>query len=207
MKEKFAAVWNTFCLPWRAFRKKSPLASFITGRILTMIVLLFLLGLALFALMDLAPGDIVDQMMSQQIMSSAEGGKAASSGINGQENILSEERLSALRAEFGLDKPFYVQYFKWLNRVIVHHDLGISLISRAPVSFLIKSRIWNSVLLNLISLVFITIVSFLLGVYFSSKAGTKIDTAVTFFALFFHAFPGILLLILHQHQEQEFLSL
>ena len=198
MKEKFAAVWNTFCLPWRAFRKKSPLASFITGRILTMIVLLFLLGLALFALMDLAPGDIVDQMMSQQIMSSAEGGKAASSGINGQENILSEERLSALRAEFGLDKPFYVQYFKWLNRVIVHHDLGISLISRAPVSFLIKSRIWNSVLLNLISLVFITIVSFLLGVYFSSKAGTKIDTAVTFFALFFHAFPGILLLILLQ---------
>ena len=198
MKEKFAAVWNTFCLPWRAFRKKSPLASFITGRILTMIVLLFLLGLALFALMDLAPGDIVDQMMSQQIMSSAEGGKAASSGINGQENILSEERLSALRAEFGLDKPFYVQYFKWLNRVIVHHDLGISLISRAPVSFLIKSRIWNSVLLNLISLVFITIISFLLGVYFSSKAGTKIDTAVTFFALFFHAFPGILLLILLQ---------
>ena len=198
MKEKFAAVWNTFCLPWRAFRKKSPLASFITGRILTMIVLLFLLGLALFALMDLAPGDIVDQMMSQQIMSSAEGGKAASSGINGQENILSEERLSAVRAEFGLDKPFYVQYFKWLNRVIVHHDLGISLISRAPVSFLIKSRIWNSVLLNLISLVFITIVSFLLGVYFSSKAGTKIDTAVTFFALFFHAFPGILLLILLQ---------
>ena len=198
MKEKIAAVWNTFCLPWRAFRKKSPLASFITGRILTMIVLLFLLGLALFALMDLAPGDIVDQMMSQQIMSSAEGGKAASSGINGQENILSEERLSALRAEFGLDKPFYVQYFKWLNRVIVHHDLGISLISRAPVSFLIKSRIWNSVLLNLISLVFITIVSFLLGVYFSSKAGTKIDTAVTFFALFFHAFPGILLLILLQ---------
>ena len=186
------------CLPWRAFRKKSPLASFITGRILTMIVLLFLLGLALFALMDLAPGDIVDQMMSQQIMSSAEGGKGTSSGINGQENILSEERLSALRAEFGLDKPFYVQYFKWLNRVIVHHDLGISLISRAPVSFLIKSRIWNSVLLNLISLVFITIISFLLGVYFSSKAGTKIDTAVTFFALFFHAFPGILLLILLQ---------
>ena len=186
------------CLPWRAFRKKSPLASFITGRIFTMIVLLFLLGLALFALMDLAPGDIVDQMMSQQIMSSAEGGKGTSSGINGQENILSEERLSALRAEFGLDKPFYVQYFKWLNRVIVHHDLGISLISRAPVSFLIKSRIWNSVLLNLISLVFITIISFLLGVYFSSKAGTKIDTAVTFFALFFHAFPGILLLILLQ---------
>ena len=38
----------------------------------------------------------------------------------------------------------------------------------------------------------------MLGVYFSSKAGTPLDTAVTFFALFMHAFPGILLLILLQ---------
>lgn len=52
--------------------------------------------------------------------------------------------------------------------------------------------------MNLISLVFITSFSFLLGVYFSSKAGTRTDVAATFFALFFHAFPGILLLILLQ---------
>jgi peptide/nickel transport system permease protein len=44
----------------------------------------------------------------------------------------------------------------------------------------------------------ITFFSFLLGVYFSAKAGTKIDFAVTFFALALHAFPGILLLILLQ---------
>ena len=103
-----------------------------------------------------------------------------------------------MKKELGLDKPFYVQYFRWLERVVCHGDLGKSLISKAPVSFLISSRIWNSVLLNLISLVFITIFSFLLGVYFSSKAGTRTDIAATFFALFFHAFPGILLLILLQ---------
>ena len=56
----------------------------------------------------------------------------------------------------------------------------------------------NSLLLNIISLVFITVFSFLLGVYFSSKAGTKLDTAVTFFSFFFHALPGILLLFLLQ---------
>jgi len=66
------------------------------------------------------------------------------------------------------------------------------------VSFLIGSRLWNSVLLNMISLVLITFFSFLLGVYFSTKAGTKVDVAVTFFALALHAFPGILLLILLQ---------
>ena len=163
-----------------------------------MIVILFFLGFALFALMELAPGDIVDQMMTQQLMSGTEmkGGNSNSSSLN--KNEINEEQMKVLRAELGLDKPFYVQYFKWLDRVIVHHDLGVSLISKAPVSFLIRTRLINSLVLNIISLVFITLFSFILGVYFSSKAGTRIDVAATFFALFFHAFPGILLLILLQ---------
>lgn len=189
-------IGYTVSFPWKWFRKKSPLASFITGRVITMVVLLFLLGFALFGLMELAPGDIVDQMMSQQLMSSSEGGRITSSSENSE--LMNEIQVQQLREEFGLDKPFYVQYFKWLHRVLIDHDLGTSLISRAPVSFLIKSRLWNSVLLNLISLVFITIFSFILGVFFSSKAGTNLDIGVTFFALFFHAFPGILLLILFQ---------
>ncbi|MBR1640187.1 MAG: ABC transporter permease [Treponema sp.] len=192
--------------PWRTFRKKAPLTSFITGRLITMAVILFVLGWALFALMELAPGDIVDQMVQQQLMSQTDNapssntgsGGAVTGGTAGKDSVYSEEQLARLRAEMGLDKPFTIQYFKWLNRVIVHHDLGVSLISKAPVSFLIKSRIVNSLVLNLISLVFITIFSFLLGVYFSSKAGTRLDVGATFFALFFHAFPGILLLILLQ---------
>ena len=158
-----------------------------------MTVMLFLLGLAVFALMELAPGDIVDQIMLQQIFSENQQGRAGRylQGLN-------TEQLAARRAELGLDQPFYAQYFRWLNRVIVHRDLGVSLISRAPVSFLIASRLVNSLLLNIISLVLITFFSFVLGVYFSTKAGTGLDVAVTFFALVLHAFPGLLLLILLQ---------
>ncbi|MCL2705031.1 MAG: ABC transporter permease [Spirochaetaceae bacterium] len=174
------------------FRKKAPLLSYIAGRILVMMAMLFLLGFAVFGLMALAPGDIVNQVMIQQIMSSAEG------RANVTQNDLTGEWAEAMRKELGLDQPFYVQYFKWLRQVVVHRDLGVSLISRAPVSFLLGSRLWNSVLLNLISLVLITLFSFLLGVYFSTKAGTKTDVAVSFFALALHAFPGILLLILLQ---------
>ena len=184
-------------IPWRVFKSKFPLASFITSRIITMLVILFILGWALFALMALAPGDIVDQMMQQQLMSQTENRGGGGKGSE-RDNAYSAEQIARMRAEMGLDKPFTVQYFSWLKRVVVHHDLGVSLISKAPVSFLIKSRIVNSLVLNLISLVFITIFSFLLGVYFSSKAGSRTDLAATFFALFFHAFPGILLLILLQ---------
>jgi peptide/nickel transport system permease protein len=156
-----------------------------------MVVMLFLLGLAVFGLMALAPGDIVDQIMMQQFMAAD-----ARGGLDNRN--LSIEQMAAYRAEFGLDKPFYIQYFRWLNRVVIHQDLGVSLISRAPVSFLISFRLLNSLLLNLISLVMITVFSFALGVYFSTKAGTKTDLAVTFIALALHAFPGLLLLILLQ---------
>ena len=199
----FMNLEATVTAPAKAFKAKAPLASFITGRIITMLVLLFLLGFALFGLMELAPGDIVDQMMTQQLLTNTDnpGAKNSTSSMGGsgaQEKNITTEQMNALRAELGLDKPFYVQYVKWLKRVIVNHDLGTSLISKAPVGFLIKSRLWNSVLLNLIALVFITTFSFLLGVFFSSKAGTRLDVGATFFALFFHAFPGILLLILLQ---------
>lgn len=177
--------------PWYTFKKKLPLGAFIVNRLVTMLVILFVLGLAIFALMELAPGDIVDQLMTQQLLAGE--GKAGQKDQN-----LSTEQIAALRADLGLDKPFYIQYFKWLGRVIGHGDLGTSLISKAPVSFLIRSRLINSVILNLISLVFITIFSFILGVWFSTKAGTKTDLAATFFALVLHAFPGILLLILLQ---------
>ncbi|WP_318663187.1 ABC transporter permease [Treponema sp.] len=182
----------------KKLKQKSPLIYFICSRIVTMVFLLFFLGFALFGLMELAPGDIVDQMMTQQIMASAEGGPKAGSLAQGQQNIFDDAQLAKTREELGLDKPFYVQYFRWLKRVIVDHDLGVSLISRAPVSFLLGSRLMNTLILNLISLVFITLFSFILGVYFSSKAGTRLDVGATFFALFFHAFPGILLLILLQ---------
>ncbi|MDR0402197.1 MAG: ABC transporter permease [Treponema sp.] len=186
------AVLQRIVSPLFFLRRKFPLLFYIAGRFCTMCVMLFLLGFAIFGLMELAPGDIVDQIMLRQFFSENQG----QSSLNRE--LLSMEQLDARRADLGLDKPFYVQYFRWLGRVFLHRDLGQSLISRAPVSFLIASRLGNSVLLNVISLVLITTFSFILGVYFSTKAGTKADLAVTFFALTLHAFPGILLLILLQ---------
>ena len=148
VKSFFKKLGATIASPWKAFQRKAPLASFITGRIITMIFILFFLGFALFGLMELAPGDIVDQMMTQQIMSSSDSKIKTNGSLNSTE--VTGAQMEALREELGLNDPFYVQYFKWLNRVLIHHDLGVSLISRAPVSFLIKSRLWNSLLLNFI---------------------------------------------------------
>ncbi|MDR1059133.1 MAG: ABC transporter permease [Treponema sp.] len=190
--EGFSVGLTVILKPFYLFARSFPLASYITSRIFTMAVMLFLLGFAVFGLMELAPGDIVDQIMLQQIFGENQG----RAGRNQQS--MDNEQLAAQRKSLGLDQPFYIQYFKWIKRVVVDHDLGVSLISRAPVSFLIASRLANSLLLIIISLIRITGFSFILGVYFSTKAGTPADLGVTFFALTLHAFPGILMLILFQ---------
>jgi len=173
-----------------SFSQSHPFTWFACNRILSMFVLLFLLGLALFALMQLSPGDIVDNYVRQRILQQE--------SYEGEQNILDTELIAEAKRELGLDRPFYVQYGRWLRQLFVERDLGRSLISRAPILFLIRTRMINSLILNLIALVFLTIFSFALGIYFSSKATTRIDTLVTVVALFLHAMPSLLLLILLQ---------
>jgi len=172
------------------FHNTHPLASFLIRRFLAMLSLLFIIGFLVFALMSLAPGDIVDRYVVSYMLEDQ--------SFRQSDNVYTPESIVIAKRRLGLDKPFYVQYFSWLKRVFVFHDLGRSLISRAPVLFLVSTRMRNSLVLNLISLFFLTVISFFLSIVFSSKAGTKMDVWVGIAALFFHAFPGILLLILLQ---------
>ena len=170
-------------------RRRYPLLYFLATRLASLVAMLLVLGLAVFGLMSLAPSDMVENYVRSQLLISAE---------RQADNVYTEEQIAAAKARLGLDLPFYAQYGRWLYRVIVERDLGRSLISRAPILFLIRSRMINSLILNLISLLFLTLLSFATGLYFSSKAGTRVDLAATFVALLLHAFPAFLLLILLQ---------
>ena len=174
----------------QTLREGHPLATFLTGRVLTMVIMLFVLGLGVFGLMSLAPGDIIDNYVRSRMLSTQ--------GFQSTDNALTAEQIQAAKHSLWLDRPFYIQYFHWLHQVFVDHDLGRSLVSKAPVLFLVSTRMINSIVLNLISLVFLTVISFGLGIYFSSKAGTRADPAVAFMSLVLNAFPGILMLLLLQ---------
>ena len=169
-------------------RKRFPLLFFVSGRVVSMIFILFLLGLAVFALMELTPGDVVENYVKAQMLHSGAYDTAGSR--------TTPEMMAAMKHELGLDRPFYIQYFRWLKQVFIDHDLGRSLISRAEILPLTVGRMMNSLVLNLISLVFLTVISFALGIVLSAKAGTFPDAAAALFGLFFHSFPSILMMIL-----------
>ena len=74
------------------------------------------------------------------------------------------ERLAALRAELGLDRPLPVRYGEWL-RICLRGDLGISTSYRQPVQELLAPKIRLTLCLSLMSFLLITAVSIPLGVW------------------------------------------
>ncbi len=186
----FARAIHRFGRAYAAFRGNHPLLVFVLMRVISMVAILFVLGFAVFGLMALSPGDMVENYVRSRMLMNSE--------FRQEDNVYTEEAIAEAKARLGLDRPFYEQYLRWLRQVFVERDLGRSLISRAPILFLVRDRMINSLVLNLISLFFLTIISFATGIYFSTKVGTRVDVWATFVALLLHSFPGILLLILLQ---------
>ena len=90
-------------------------------RFVYLIPVLFVLTVVLFLFVQLLPGNIIDIMI-------------------GEEDIEDPEIRIALTKELGLDQPLYVQYGKWIGRVL-QGDLGKPLITRWDVSLELFDRI------------------------------------------------------------------
>ena len=101
---------------------------------------------------------------------------------------MSEERIAALSAKLGLDRPLIVQYFMWLGDVL-RGDLGNTIVSETPVSTLIADRIWNTVQLGVAAFVLSLIIGIPLGVLSAVKRGTLWDYVGRTFALAGQAMP------------------
>ena len=80
-----------------------------------------------------------------------------------------------IRAELGLDKPVYIQYWFFLTQAL-QGDLGKSIRSKKPVTESIIETLPNSLKLVLVSLLFTIIGSIPLGVWAAVKKDTWVDT-------------------------------
>lgn len=137
-------------------------------------IVLVLLGISFitFALVMLAPGDVVRQM------------------IAGNEDIMvSQAEIDALRAELGLDKPFFFQYLDWLGRAL-QGNLGFSYMVKKPVVEALWEGLPGTVLLSLASLFMMMVVSIPAGIYSAVKRGSVVDNIVRIFTFMGVSMPG-----------------
>ena len=96
--------------------------------------------------------------------------------------LLAAQIISETRALYGLDQPLYIQYLRWLKRMVTL-DFGESLGDHRPIIDKLKERIPVSVKLSSISLLFAYLISIPLGVYSAThqySIGDRVTTIVLF---------------------------
>lgn len=125
-------------------------------RILQIFIVLIGISFFSFGLTYLSPGDPAEIMLTEC------------------GNIPTPELLEKTRAELGLDKPFHIQYFRWLKGVI-SGDMGQSYSMKVPVMQKLASSFWPTLKLSLASLAIMIAISLPLGIVSAIKHNKVID--------------------------------
>lgn len=89
-----------------------------------------------------------------------------------------EQALQNLREKMGIDKPLYVQYWRYIKQ-LAQGDLGTSYRYRRPVSDILADHYPNSIKLALAAIVVEIVIGILAGIISAVKRYTFWDTLVT----------------------------
>ncbi len=149
----------------------------ILQRLVLLPILLVLFSVIVFWLIQAPPGDFLDSYLAT----------IASSGSS-----IQDEQVQAMKQQFGLDQPVYVQYFRWVDSLL-HGELGLSLEYQRPNVELISERLVLTVLLALFSFVFTWAIAIPAGIYSALHKNSFLDYCLTVFNYFGVATPSFIL--------------
>jgi len=100
-----------------------------------------------------------------------------------------------LKAIYGLDKPLYEQYLRWVWAML-HLDFGLSSASGKAVMEEIVSRLPITLTINLLSMFFVFLISLWLGIRAALKQQSLEDRAIKQLSLVSFAMPSFYLALL-----------
>ncbi|HEX9924327.1 MAG TPA: ABC transporter permease [Anaerolineae bacterium] len=130
---------------------------YITVRLLQGLVVIFLISIATFVIMRMMPGDPVFLLLGEG------------------EIRISEEQIEAIKAKWGLNRPYHEQYLIWAGNLL-RGDFGESLIRRGvPVRQMIFEAIPVTAILNLYALGVSLIISIPVGIAAGVRRNSPLD--------------------------------
>ncbi len=150
---------------------------YILKRLLMLIPVMFGVTVLSFSMLHLAPGDPAEVL----------------AGVEAD-----EVTIEAIRKEYGLDRPLYVQYYRYVGGLL-QGDFGRSISTRMPIALLLKQRIPVTAKLALFSMVISFGIGILAGVIAATRQYSVFDTISMLLALFGTSLPifwfGLLLMM------------
>jgi ABC-type dipeptide/oligopeptide/nickel transport system permease component len=148
-------------------------------RILHLIPVIIGVSIIVFLLLHITPGDPVETMIGNQ--------------------QTTQEEITRLRSELGLDKPLHVQFIHFMNGLVTF-DLGMSFTQRIPVSQVILPRLPATIELSVLSIIVALLIGIPVGIISAVKRFSLLDKIGTFLSLLGVSMPGfwfsLLLIIL-----------
>ena len=150
---------------------------YVLRRIAVMILVLVAVSVCAFAIIQLPPGDfLTDYIAALQMRGTS----------------VDQAEIEALRHQYGLDRPIYAQYLRWMSK-IVRGDMGWSFSYRRPVRDLLQERLPMTILISVLSLLFVYIVAVPIGIYSATHQYSAADYGFTVFGFVGLATPNFLL--------------
>lgn len=169
-------------------------------RLWTMFWTLLVVSALVFWIVNLPPGDVLTNQISQLRAS----GEAASVA-----------KAEFLMREYALDRPKWEQYLIWLGvwsgpngfSGILQGDFGWSFELDRPVSEVVAEALWMTVALNFFVILFVYLVALPLGAIAAVRANSWIDYTATFIGYIGLATPNFLLALILYHKGAQWFGL
>ena len=150
------------------------LTKFIVRRLLIGVMVVLCVTILIFAIMQAMPGDAIEMVTDVRV---------------------SAEKLTEIKARWGLDKPPVLQYFYWL-RNILGGDFGTSITTGQPVSILISERLPYTLMLTGVALAIEYLLAIPLGLYAAVKKNRLSDKVLTISMIVLWSIPAFWLGVL-----------
>ena len=153
------------------------MANYILKRILMMIPTLFVISVLVFVIIQLPPGDYLETYIAE---------------LQSQGESVDESKIAFLRQEYGLDRPMWEQYFVWASGMLVG-DYGYSFEYNLPVSEVVGDRMFLTVIISVVTIVFTWMIAFPIGIYSATHQYSWGDYGLSFVGFIGLATPNFLL--------------
>jgi peptide/nickel transport system permease protein len=166
-----------------ATRQGGVVLRYIVRRLLMMVPTLVAISIITFIIIQLPPGDF----LSAQIAEMQSQGEAAQ-----------PEKLEYLRQRYGLDRPMWEQYLRWITG-FVQGDLGWSFEYDRPVTSVIGDRFLMTVIVSFATVLVTWVIAFPIGIYSATHKYSWADHSLTLLGFLGLATPNFLLALVMQY--------
>jgi peptide/nickel transport system permease protein len=155
---------------------------FVVHRFFGLAITMFFVSIMVFVIMELPPGDYADRYAFR---------KYSGTGVN-----ITEGDIDNIRRDFGLDKPAWQRYFKWVGGIVTEFDFGDSFAYETSVNNVLGKRLWLTLAILFSTLTLTYLLAIPIAIYAAIHRHSFVDYSLTVVSYLGLALPNFLLALI-----------